>query len=124
MKILLDSYAIIELLTGSEKGIRVKNLINEDNKTYTTVLNLYEVKYRLIQKMGENQGLKLLNEIGPKLRILPITLEASLMASEVKLKHPLLGAVDCVSYSMALTNKLVFVTGDEDFEGMQGVISL
>ena len=124
MRILLDSYAILELLVGTPKGDAVKKLSRESMLVCTTILNVYEVKYRLFQELPKQRAKELLQQLLAEIKVFPISLEDSLSAADLKEKHKPMGAVDCNSYAFALRNDMLFVTGDKDFEGLPGVLFL
>lgn len=123
MKILLDSYALIEFLLGSAKGANVRRLVRESEAAYTTPLNLYEVRYRLKEKAPQKAE-SFLREIETGIRIAPVTNATALAAADIKIKNPKLGAVDCNTYSIALEKGLTLVTGDSDFQGLKNVLML
>jgi len=124
VRILLDSYAILELLVGTPKGDAVKKLSRESMLVCTTILNVYEVKYRLFQELPKQRAKELLQQLLAEIKVFPISLEDSLSAADLKEKHKPMGAVDCNSYAFALRNDMLFVTGDKDFEGLPGVLFL
>ncbi len=122
MRILLDTWAILELIKGSDKGAKVDEIVRESTLTCTTCLNLYEAKYKLAGWYGGERINKMLDEVRATTQILSITEEAALEAAEIKLQQKQLSAVDCNSYATAKLHKLEFVTGDKGFEGLGGVV--
>lgn len=122
MKILLDSWAILELIKGSDNGAKVDELVRDSTLCATTSLNLYEMKYKLTGMYGPTRFARTLEEIRQTTRILPITEDAALAAAEIRMQRKELSAVDCNSYATARLNKLEFVTGNRGFTGLQGVI--
>jgi predicted nucleic acid-binding protein len=122
VRILLDAWAILELIKGSDKGAKVEEIVRDSTLACTTSLNLYEAKYKLTGRYGEARIDKMLDEVRATTQILPITEEAALAAAEVKLQQKQLSAVDCNAYAVARLHKLEFVTGDKGFTGLEGVV--
>jgi predicted nucleic acid-binding protein len=47
--ILVDSFAWLEVLNGSDRGKIAPAVMKESNKVFTSVLNIYEIKYGIEQ---------------------------------------------------------------------------
>lgn len=124
MNLLLDSYAFLELLTPSVKADRVKQLVASADRVYTTVLNLYEVKYRVTQRASAATAEAYVASIKNSTRVLDVDETTALSASVLKLENPKLGAVDCVTLAAARVNELFLITGDSDFPKDEKIILL
>ncbi|MBI2446191.1 PIN domain-containing protein [Candidatus Micrarchaeota archaeon] len=124
MNLLFDSYAFLELLNPSSKADKVKQLIGSADQLYTTVLNLYEVKYRVTQRASSSVAEDFFSSIKTTVHVLVIDEDLSSAAADLKLQHPKLGAVDCHALAAARKNDLVLVTGDSDFPKSDKIIQL
>jgi predicted nucleic acid-binding protein len=124
VNLLLDSYAYLELLSDSTKSKKVQELVTASEKVFTTVLNLYEVRYRVTQKTSEKTADAYIESIKTTGHVIPVTEDIVSSASEVKLKHPKMGAVDCITLATARRQNLTVVTGDADFPKSKDVILL
>lgn len=124
MNLLLDSYAFLELLQPSPKADKVKELVESADQVYTTVMNLYEVRYRVTQKSSRHTADAYIASIKTTSHVLAINEETAMAASDIKTKHPRMGAVDCVTLAAARRVGLTVVTGDPDFPKDSDVIQL
>ncbi len=124
MNLLLDSYAFLELLSPSPKADRIKELVSSADRVFTTVLNLYEVKYRVTQRASVSVAESYLSSIRTSTHVLDVEEKTALSASELKLKYPKLGAVDCITLAAAKEHGVVLVTGDPDFPTDEKIILL
>ena len=124
MKILLDTSAAIELLDGSKRGEKVLESIEAADAVFTTVLNVFEVRYVLEDLYGQQKAELLSAKFIEKAKIAEISVQACLQAAELKLSRRSLSAVDCNSYAAALAHGFTFITTDSGFKGMKGTILL
>lgn len=124
MNLLLDSYPFLELLNPASKADKVKELIHEADRVFTTVLNLYEVKYRVTQRSSIAIAESFISTIRDTTQILGIDEKICLAASELKLKYPKLGAIDCHTFAVAQKNDYILVTGDTDFPESDKIIQI
>lgn len=122
MRVLLDSVALLSIVEGGSRGERVKQLVLESDAQFTTVLNVYEMRYRLLATVGRARMQEAVDGVTSALKVLPVTLDLSEPAAEIKAANAPLGAVDCVTYAAALKNDCTLVTGDRDFTGLKGVL--
>lgn len=111
----LDSYALIEMLEGNPKY----DQYNDTDFTITK-LNLIEINYYLIKKRDRRA-----EEIARSLAVSvtdfdnDVIFEANKFRFKNKPKD--FSTADCIGYTYALKNALLFVTGDKEFEGLPGV---
>lgn len=124
MNLLLDSYPYLELLDPSPKADRVKELVSSADRVYTTILNLYEVKYRVTQRDSAETADAFISTIKTTNQVLGMDEETAMAASEIKLANPKMGAVDCMTLACARKYGLTVVTGDPDFPKDNDVIFL
>jgi predicted nucleic acid-binding protein len=119
--ILIDSFAWLEILKGTERGRHALEVIRSREKRFTSVLNLYELRYRIEQLRDAPTAMEFLAAIQAECGIMPVDETIALAAGEVKIRHPALGAVDCILLATATVHHLQPVTGDQHFKGMEGV---
>jgi len=110
-----DTYAAIALLDGDEgyQGYKEARAIVID-------LNLFELEYAL-RRRGMKEG-----EILPILAlysefVADYGLNTIRSAVDMKLSNRRLSPVDCIGYNVAQEYGVKFLTGDKEFEGLEGV---
>ena len=116
--ILLDSYAWIELLTGTEKGRKVKEL-NEGAEVYTTRLNLYEVYYRMIEIYGKPKADEFYEYMLQNAKIVELDDALVKYAADMKIGFKL-PAIDSITYAAAKITNASVVSGCEHFKKIKG----
>lgn len=116
MNYFFDTYAIIEIVKGSESHRRFREQV-----ILTTTLNLSEAFFILLRETNESVA----NETVRKLNFgfLDITSEIAIEAAKFRHLHLKLklSYADCIGYITALKNKIKFVTGDDGFEKLDNV---
>lgn len=132
MKIVVDSYAWIELFSGSDKGRIVKEKLSEANEVYTPDIVLTELARKYRKENVNVETIKMrLSKISEISRIMPINEDIAIKASELdfelrriakesKLKEPSL--FDAIVLATAKTLNANVITGDEHFKGRSEVI--
>ncbi|MBI2452543.1 type II toxin-antitoxin system VapC family toxin [Candidatus Pacearchaeota archaeon] len=115
-KYFFDSYAIIEIIKGNNSYNFVL-----DSTIITSPMNFAEVYYSLLlvhDKLSLDKILKSFNfqflKINPKIA----RKSAIFRFNNKKLK---LSYIDCVGYMLALSNDLLFLTGDDAFKNFESV---
>ncbi len=111
-----DTYAIIELL----KGNPLYEFTNEE-AIITSTMNLAELYYSLLLEKGKDNVDSILNKLN--LEFLEITPKVARASSYFRYNHKKakLSYIDCVGYTLAKENKLLFLTGDKEFEKLENV---
>ena len=118
---LLDSSAWVEYFKGSEKGLKVKELLQE--RTATSAISLAELAF-WFEKEGQD-FIPALKNIQKNNVI--ISVEEEILISSGKLCFRLrkirnkIGIIDCIIYSTAVTHGLTLVSTDSDFQGLPSV---
>jgi uncharacterized protein len=109
-----DSYALIEMIKGNPVYEKFWNL-----KAICILNNLFELHQSLLRQFNK----KTADYWMDKFRILEVTTEDVIRASDFRYKHrdEKLSMTDCIGYVVAENNKLKFLTGDEKFEGKKNV---
>ena len=120
---LIDSSVWVEYFSGSEKGNKSKDII-ESKKVAISIIAIAELadKFAREGKSFENYLLFIQN----KAAILPITVSISLEAAKIKLKQrkkqPKFGLADALQLATSREKVCMFVTTDNDFVEMAGVL--
>lgn len=114
-KYLFDTYAIMAILKGS--------LNYSSYKDADIVINNFvfaELCYNLF-RIKESKAKEYINEYSQFINsVKPEWIEEA-MQFRVKWKDREVTITDCVSYIMAKSLGIKFLTGDKEFEGMEGV---
>ncbi len=116
MSYFFDTYAIVEILNRNEN---YKKYFEEE--VITSTLNLAELFYGFLK---EGKG-HLIDEWKNKVRILIDKIDIETVIGAVRFKHEhkdkKFSFIDCLGYSIALKLNIKFLTGDEEFRGLNNV---
>jgi predicted nucleic acid-binding protein len=122
---IIDAYAWIEYFFGSEKGKKVRDVM-EKNECYTLESNLAEI-YEWSKK-NEEDFLFLQKIIIVKSRILSINRKDWLRGVEIKLekrkKQKDFGLIDGLMLAKQEELKCGLITGDKHFKSIKNIIYL
>jgi len=119
---LLDSSAWIEYFRGSDKGEKVKSLIEEESVAIS-IFGIAEIADKL-----EHEGKNLNEHLGfikNAAAILPLTFSSAVLAGKLKNKYRVtkqkfcLG--DAIHLATAQEEDCIFITADTDFSGIENV---
>jgi predicted nucleic acid-binding protein len=117
MAYFFDTYAIIEVIDGNQAYSRFSS-----EPMHTTLLNLGELHYFLLRKGTDRAVIDTWYErLKPK--CIDIGADDIKKAMDFKFvnKKRKLSFIDCVGYTVAKENGLIFLTGDEGFRGFENV---
>ena len=115
-KYFFDTYAVIEIVSGSPLYARFANEVPS-----ITVFNLVEIYYSAINHLDESRAEEIYEKYsGCVIRITDEILKDA-MKFRKKNKKRDLSYADCVGYICALKNNLIFLTGDKEFENLENV---
>lgn len=132
MKIVVDTYAWIELFIGSEKGVRVKDFLSKALHVYTPDIVLAEIARKYYREgVKEEIILKRLLAISEISIIVIINEEVAIEAAKSylelrevarkrKLRSPSL--FDAIVLAIARKLKAKVITGDEHFRSLPETI--
>ena len=111
-----DSYALIEVVKGSENYSRFKDCILTTSK-----LNKFETYYILLRNSGKDLAEAFLQRY--YYSITDFSQEIIQSAAEFKLenKNQRLSMADCIGYKIAESLGIKFLTGDEQFKNKPNV---
>ena len=124
MRYLIDSYAWIEYLDGTESGKKVKDILNKNNEIFTLSLNIAEVISRMKRKEGNiEDGYDVIISNANILELSPeIAKEAGLIHAEIKKRIRDFGLIDAFVLVTARKLKAKILTGDEHFRGFKEAV--
>lgn len=112
MRILLDSYAWIELFKGTIEGSRVKRLMEANaGEVYTTAANYYEVYYSMEEDFGGEIRAKCMASVKASSQMLSIDAKTAEEAAILRLRAGL-SAVDAFTLAAGKALGAKVVTGD------------
>jgi hypothetical protein len=114
-----DSYAVIAYLSDSSNY----RAYFEENDGVLTKLNLIEICYRTIELHGEEAAAQVVKLFAKyTIDFTPRDIVGS-MKLRLKLKKEgrNISYADALGYYLTLKNKLKFLTGDKEFEGLDSV---
>ncbi|MEW6069005.1 MAG: PIN domain-containing protein [Candidatus Thermoplasmatota archaeon] len=117
MRLLLDSFALVEFFKGSSLGEKVKKYIEEGNEIIVSVLSIYEVGYRIEQDYSKRQAEDYLRSLKTHYQIIDVDEKTALKAVEIK-KEFKLPAIDCLIYATAKINNAKVVSGCPHFKSI------
>ncbi len=132
MEIVVDSYAWIELFRGSEKGVKVKELISNSTSVFVPDIVLTEIARKYIwEGYDENTVLQRLKWIVEVATPVQIDVEVAIAASKcymemrnkskrLKLSSPSLS--DGIILAVARIKEAKVVTGDKHFKDFEETI--
>lgn len=112
---MLDTYAIIELFRGSEKGDHVKTLLEDETEVYVSVLSLYETGTVLEHEIGRKKSQEYLSSIETHFKIVELDQVIALNAVRIRSLFKL-PAIDCLIYSSARIKNAKIVSGCKHFK--------
>ena len=112
----LDTYAIIEIISGNKNYDRFKG-----KELITCKLNLFELHFKFLRELGmEKANAALFSYYN---YAIDYNLNEIIEASKFKLYHRKrnLSPADALGYIIALKNGAIFVTGDKEFRDLPNV---
>lgn len=125
-----DSWMFLELFFEDEKYLSVADLFKQSQKEgiLLSAIGLFEIKYRLVQKIGQfkaGEALVLIENI-PFLHIVPVVSSVSLLAADLRLKYYekycQMSFADALHLATAIqTHCSALYTGDPDFEKVEEI---
>lgn len=116
MKYFFDSYAIIEIVKENKnyKAYFDKEII-------TSILNIGELYYALLKDFDEKTAIFWLSKLRDYSLSVDLDVVVKAMKFKFKNKDRNFSFIDCVGYVLARANGFIFLTGDKEFEGLDGV---
>ena len=111
-----DTYALVELLQGNPNYARFAS-----EPVVLTIFNLVEVFWVALREYPEEKAEQIYEQY--RASVVELDDETLKAAIRFRLKHKRqkLSYADCVGYVYALQNKMKFLTGDKQFDGLANV---
>lgn len=120
--ILLDSYAWIEFFSGSEKGMKVKRIL-ELHECFTSIVSIAEITMWCLR--NDLFPKKFIGTMHSYSKILQITEHISELAGKINFEHKKKiknwGMLDSFIYASARIYGLKTLTGDPHFKNLEDV---
>ena len=117
MRILPDSYALIEFFKGSKKGEQVRKHLRKGEVILSPIC-IYEILYNI----GKYHSKKMAEEFHRSLRthyeIVPVDEDIAVLAAEIRRKYKMPMA-DCLIYATAKAHKARLISGCSHFKGLK-----
>ena len=110
-----DTYALVEIAKGNK---RYKKYLDTE-RIILTQLNLMELYYAILKGFGEAEAKKHYFFYLPFVE--EITDEVIFKAMQFRMDHKNLSYADCIGYTVAKSMGVKFLTGDIEFEKLEGV---
>ena len=116
VKYFFDTYALFEIIGSNENYLKFS-----DEEIVTSILNLGELYYGLLKSHNKKIALYWFNKF--KNYATPISDESIRKAMDFKFENrkKSFSFIDCAGYATAKEHGLVFLTGDNEFKGMENV---
>jgi len=124
--ILVDTWTWIEILRGTKTSEKALEILKQEACVYTSIISIAEISRwakvngldvdHIIEKISDRT-----NYLELELFILKISGEKHVELRKIK---KTIGIIDVIIYTSALVHGMNVLTGDSDFEGLQGVIFL
>ena len=124
-KLVIDAYAWIEYLEGSEKGKKVAEILEDNfNEIFTSTSTIAEV---VSKTMRENKDAKIaLIHINNLSTILGVTQDISILAGQIhfetKKKDKDFGMLDAFVAATAISINAKILTGDKHFKNFKQAV--
>ncbi len=132
MKIVIDAYAWIEHFTGSEKGQKVKEIMENADDIYTPDTVLAEIARKYFRegideetvdsRLQEIAGASNVVHIDVKLAVEAARCFLELTARTLKAKQKTPGLFDAIVLATGRQLEAKILTGDEHFKGLSETI--
>lgn len=113
----LDSSAWLAYFFGESQDVR--NLIESDALLITSSLSLFEIKKKLLVLKKDHQ--LFLDFVKHRSQLIAPEIPLVEKAADLAVEHKL-GAMDALLYATSLFHHADFITGDNDFRGLPGII--
>ena len=121
-KYMLDSSAWIEYFSGSEKGAKIKDIV-ESSMTVTSILSVAEISDKFSKERERfDKFLAFVRNVSSvtNLTVVSCSESGKLKADRRKIKKKF-SLVDAIIYLSAKENSCTLITMDHDFDNMENV---
>lgn len=116
VKYFFDSYAIIEIIAGNISYNKFA-----DEMPIITIFNLSEIYWVALNKLDEEKADEIYKRYSPCVVEISDDILKEAIKFRKKNKKMDLSYADCIGYIYSLKNKIRFLTGDKEFQGLANV---
>jgi len=111
-----DTYALLEIVSGNPnyEAYRKEPIV-------TSVMNMSEFYFILLREEGKTCADFWIESLQPDILDIDIATIRKAMILRLFHKKKKMSMVDCISYVLARKNNLLFLTGDNAFNNLNGV---
>ena len=120
---LLDTSCWVEYFKGTEKGKKLKELMEKQDVFYTCPITIAEISVWCCKNNKPPQDfiasikkLSIVLDMGED-----ILVESGIIYHEERKKNGKIGLIDCIIYATAQVHEFILLTKDTDFKNMNGV---
>jgi len=126
--ILFDSYAILKFYQDEDGADKVEKFLissrQGDLKAFMSEINLGEVYYMTIRRLGLASAKKYLEQFFElSIQVVPPSYDIILSASEIKAEYAISYA-DCFAVATALRVEASIITGDPEFKKVERLVKI
>ncbi len=123
MTVLIDSWAWIEYFKGSEAGAKARKIIEGDEESIVSTINLAEVYQWILRFYGEKTADEKIEVI--KKRCFVVDVDPEIAIASAMIKHDMeFGLGDAIVLATARRENAKVLTGDPDFENLEDAVWL
>jgi len=132
VKIVIDTYAWIELLIGSERGAKVKEILSEADEVYTSDIVLAETARKFYREGTDEETISrwietitdasVVTPIDPVIALEAAKCQSELIKDAKSLKQNTPSLFDAIVYATAKVKDCKMLTGDEHFRNLPDVL--
>lgn len=116
MTVLLDSWAWMEYFFGSEKGEKVRAILDEASEPIlATKVNVFEVYHKILKERGKEPAERFVQFMLGRSHLDALDVDTLKLAAEEKKKYAL-GMADAIILATAVKHGARLFTGDPDFK--------
>jgi predicted nucleic acid-binding protein len=123
---MLDSFAWMEYFMGTQKGEKVKKLVDDDLQLYTSpivVAEIYSKSLRTDRKVQERTDFIIKRSAVVAFDV-KIAVEAAKIHAENRVKTSDFGLADAIILASARSRKIKVLTGDSHFKNFKDAVML
>ena len=123
MIVLLDSSAWLEYFFGSDKGKKVKELVEGATDIVVSKMNIFEVYHKISRESGKEDAERFTSFILLTTVLDDLEVDTIKLAAEEKKKLGL-GMADALILATAIKYNATIYTGDYDFDMVKNIVKV
>ena len=123
-RLVFDAFALLAFFKDEPAADRVQEILGGTDALYLSVINLGEVFYKTVRSHGFDKAQQTLSLIDSyPIEILDVDRQSALSAARLKGMYKMSYA-DCFVTALAQRLDATVVTGDPDFQQLQGQVAI